>query len=77
MPTKFKIIYAIRFFCGKLESGTIEFNSSPDATKEIIERDAMLILKHHRMDTNLKGSYALDQWLENVQKIDLTVTQII
>ncbi|MGJ1328509.1 hypothetical protein [Sphingobacterium multivorum] len=77
MKTKFNIIYAIRFFCGKLETGTVEVSASPDAKKEDIEFVAMSLVKN-RISPKSKEHYpsANDMWIENAQKIDLTVTQI-
>lgn len=75
METKFNIIYAIRFFNGELTSGNLEIVASRDTTKTEVESNAMCLLR-----INLKreeGSiFHPDKWFENVQKIDLTVTQI-
>lgn len=77
MKTKFNIIYAIRFFCGKLETGTVEVAASPDAKKEDIEFIAMSLVRN-RISPDWKAPYppANNLWIDNAQKIDLTVTQI-
>lgn len=76
MKAKFKIIYAIQFFCGKLETGTL--NVSAYATKEDIEFIAMSLLKRSINSSKIETTYpeANNTWIENAQKIDLTVTQI-
>ncbi|WP_286767190.1 MULTISPECIES: hypothetical protein [Sphingobacterium] len=75
METKFKIIYAIRFFSGKLETGTIEQDSHQYRTKEAVEEEAMGTVNMH-MREKYNCNYSKDMWCLGVQKIDLTVTQI-
>lgn len=75
METKFNIIYVIRFFNGASISGIVELVSTPVTTKNEIEFKALSIVRNHR-NRESKGAYSIDRWMDHVQKIDLTVTQI-
>ena len=75
METKFNIIYAVRAFDGELVSGIIELISASKKTKKEVEANALSLLKSH-INGKLGVRRELDRWMDNVQKIDLTVTQI-